>query len=189
MRNTLKFIWKIMQVIIIIHVILVTSLMFFQNKYGFSQIGNYVIYNADRIDHKNIPTIKDGDLVIVKVADQLKKGDDAYYYAVINDKYFIVSDVVVKVLKDNDKYLYTVDKEDPIVISSSRVIGNKSYRCPNIGKILEIVESKVGFIFLVLLPIMLVFIYQVYQFLLILRFEKISEDEKNKDSVVDGEIL
>lgn len=189
MKKSLKIIWNILQVIIIIHVILITLLMFFQNKYGFSELGNYVIYDATKLDHKNISSLNEGDLVIIKDTDKLKKKDVAYYYAVSGEKYIILSGTITDVKKEKNNYSYTIsDGTNKIIISSPRIIGSNIYHFPTIGKILKVVESKTGFIFFILLPIMIVFIYQVYQLLLILRYEKIAED-KNEDSVVDGEIL
>ena len=189
MRKALRTIWNILQVFIIIYVILVTSLLFFENKYGFSQFGDYVIHNVNKLDTKNISGIKDGDLLIIKNKNKLKVGDTAYYYAVYNDKYVIASDKVVRVRKDVDKYLYTLNENSPIIISDSRVIGNKINTYPFIGKILGVFESRIGFIFFVLLPIMVVFVYQLYQFLLMLKYEKIVEMAETESAYVDDEIL
>ena len=189
MKKALKIVWNVMQVLIIIYVILITSLLFFENKYGFSQFGDYVIYNVNKLDTKNMSTVKDGDLLIIKTKNKLKIGDTAYYYAVHNEKYVIVNDVITNIRDDKDNYLYTVGKDIPIVISSTRVIGNEISTFPLIGKVLSVVESMYGFIFLVLLPIMIVFIYQVYQFLIVLKFEKVVEKAEEENAYADDEIL
>lgn len=189
MKKALKITWSILQVLIIIYVILITSLLFFENKYGFTQFGNTVIHNVDKIDAKNIKGVKDGDLLIIKGKKKLDVGDTAYYYAVYNDKYIIVQDKITKLRRDRDNYLYTLDKDNPIVISSTRVIGNKIKTYHGVGRVLRVVESRTGFIFYVLLPIMIVFIYQVYQFLKALRYEKILEKAKEEEAYLDEEIL
>lgn len=189
MKKVLKITWSILQVLIIVYVILITSLLFFENKYGFSQFGNTVIHNVNKLDTKNISGVKDGDLLIIKHKEKLEVGDIAYYYAVHNDKYIIVTDKVVKVRRDRDNYLYTIDRDTPVTISSTRVIGNKIKNYHGIGRVLRVVESRTGFIFFVLLPIMIVFIYQVYQFLKILRYEKVVELAEKNESVLDDEIL
>ena len=189
MKKTLKIIWNVIQVLIIIYVILITSLLFFENNYGFSQFGDYVIYNVNKLDSKNMSTVKDGDLLIIKTKKKLKIGDIAYYYTVHNGKYIIVSDVITNIRDDRDNYLYTIGKDVSIVISSTRVIGDEISTFPLIGKILSVVESMYGFIFLVLLPIMIVFIYQVYQFLIVLRFEKVVEKAEEEKAYADDEIL
>ncbi len=189
MKKTFKIIWNILQVLIIIYVIIVTSLLFFENKYGFSQFGKYIIHNVSKLDEENSSNIKEGDLIIIKNNPKLKVGDNVYYYAVSNEKYIVSSSKVVEVNKDRDNYLYKVLKNDTTIISSTRVMGNKVYKFSHLGKMLSVVESRTGFIFFVLLPIMIVFVYQVYQFLVILRYEKavklVEDDELN----IDDEIL
>lgn len=162
MKKSLRWTWNIIQALIIIYVILITSLLFFENKYGFSQFGSYIIHNVNVNDVKNTKGIKNGDLVIIKNNTKLKKGDTVYYYAAYKEKYVISSSKINEVKKDRDNYLYSLDNT---VISSTRVMGNKIHRVSHLGKVLSVVESRMGFIFLVLLPILIVFAYQVYQFL------------------------
>ena len=60
------------------------------------------------------------------------------------------------------------------------------------GKVLDVLESRFGFLFFVLLPIMIVFIYQVYQFIIVLKYDEVEEDKpkksKKKDSEKESEI-
>ena len=185
MNKTLKVIWNVTQVLIIIYVIFVTSLLFFENKYGFSQLGNSVIYNVNKSDIKNISKVNDGDLLIIKKSSKLKEENIIYYYAVSNDKYVIAKDKIAGIKKDKDDYLYTLGEDNRIIISSSRVVGNRIIIIPFIGKILGIVKSRIGFIFFVLFPIIIVFVYQLYEFLHILRYEKVED----KAIYADDEIL
>ena len=83
----------------------------------------------------------------------------------------IASDKINEVQKDRENYLYTVSNKNTMAISSTRVLGNKFITIPVLGKILEVVESKVGFIFFVLFPIIIVFIYQLYQFIVMVKYE------------------
>ena len=76
-------------------------------------------------------------------------------------------------------------EDNRIIISSSRVVGNRIIIIPFIGKILGIVKSRIGFIFFVLFPIIIVFVYQLYEFLHILRYEKVED----KAIYADDEIL
>ena len=120
MKKGLRITWNVLQVIIIIYVILITSLLFFENKYGFSQFGKYIIHNVTKDDAKNTKDISTGDLVIIKNNPKLKVSDNAYYYAISNGKYTISSDVVVEVKKDRDNYLYTVSKDNPILTADKK---------------------------------------------------------------------
>ena len=189
MKKALNITWNILQVLIIIYVILITGFIFCENKYGFTEIGDYTFNNVSKLDTKNIKNVKAGDLLIVKNTNDLEAGDIVYYYAAYNEQYIIVSDKVVSKKKDRDTMIYTLNENDPFMVSDSRVIGKYTHNYRNLGKALSVLESKNGFIFLVLLPIMIVFIYQVKQFLLLLRYEKLEELKEENGEVIDDEVL
>ena len=61
------------------------------------------------------------------------------------------------------------------------------FKVPLLGGFLKIVESKLGFLLLVFLPIFFVFIYQVYEFVLYLKFERnkmFSSSNKIDDEII-----
>ena len=51
------------------------------------------------------------------------------------------------------------------------------------GRALEVLESRFGFLFLVLLPIMIVFIYQVYQLVVVARYEVVDDEDDDKKKI------
>ena len=151
MKKTLRIIWNIIQVIIIIYVIVVTTLMFLSNDYGYTEVGNYVFNDTDK-----------GDLLLIKKTKDIKENDTIYYYSTENNKYIITSNKVISIDKDNENSLYKVEND---TISSSKLIGKKTTKIKLLGTILNTLESRVGFLFGVLLPILIVFVYQVYEFI------------------------
>lgn len=182
--KVLKYGWNILQVLIIIYVILITVFIFCENKYGFTQFGKYTFNNVTSIDVKNMDEVREGDLLIIRNSDDIKKGDLVYYYAAYKEKYIIVSNVVNEVTKDRDHYNYTLGRDKTFVVSDSKIVGKYTYVYHNIGSILSVLESRYGFIFLVLLPVMIVFIYQIYQFLLLLRYDKLTDLANGKDEEI-----
>ena len=195
MKKIFRWIWSLLEVIIIIYVILITAFILCKNKYGYTQFGDYTLSNVTLLDERNIQDTKKGDLLIVKNSNDIKVGDLMYYYAAYNDTYIIKSDVVRNVEEDDYSALYTVgNEEDPDTIAGARVLGKYANTYHSIGDVISVVESRLGFLFLVLLPIMVVFIYQVYEFVIILRYEKTEEiednskeDNKTKKSLKDEE--
>ena len=182
MKNILHWLWSILEVIIIVYAILITSFLLCRNKYGFTQFGDYTFENVNLVDERNIQGANKGDLLVVKNTNDIKVGDVIYYYAPFNENYIIRSDAVIAIEQDDYSALYTVHRGDAdVTVASTRVLGKNPKVWPTIGGILDIVESRVGFLFLVLLPIMIVFIYQVYEFIVILRYEKIEEDTENEE--------
>lgn len=182
MKNILRWIWSVLEVFIVIYVILVTSLILNKNKYGFTEFFGCTIHNVNLIDENNIKNANKGELLVVKKSNDIEVGDLIYYYAAYNDNYLIRSDYVTKVARDDFSALYTVHRgNEDFSIASDRVLGKYANLYPTIGGILEVVESRIGFLFLVLLPIMIVFIYQVYEFIVVLHYEDATEDDDNDD--------
>ncbi len=183
MRKFLHWVWSFLEVFIIVYVILITSFILCRNKYGYTQFGNYTFQNIDLIDERNIQNTKKGDLLIVKNSNDIHVGDLIYYYAAYNETYIIRSDYVTKIDSDDYSSLYTVHRgDDDITISSTRLLGKYANTYGTLGSVLQVLESRIGFLFLVLLPIMIVFIYQVYEFIVIIRYEKVEDIEDEEDS-------
>ena len=180
MRKVLNWCWSFVEVLIIIYVVLVTMFVLCKNKYGYTQFGDYSFANIDLIAEKNVKDTKKGDLLVVKNSNDIHKGDLIYYYAVLNDKYIVRSAVVTDVKEDYYSALYTVSLSNTTInVASSRVLGKYSTVYNNLGSILSVFESRVGFILLVLLPIMVVFIYQVYEFIIMLKYDETLVNEVN----------
>ena len=180
MRKVLNWVWSFVEVIIIIYVVLVTMFVLCKNKYGYPQFGDYSFANIDLIAEKNVKDTKKGDLLVVKNSNDIHKGDLIYYYAVLNDNYIVRSAVVADVKEDDYSALYTVSLSNTTInVASSRVLGKYSTVYNNLGSILSVLESRVGFLLLVLLPIMVVFIYQVYEFIIMLKYDETLVNEVN----------
>lgn len=180
MRKVLNWVWSFVEVIIIIYVVLVTMFVLCKNKYGYTQFGDYSFANIDLIAEKNVKDTKKGDLLVVKNSNDIHKGDLIYYYAVLNDNYIVRSAVVSDVKEDDYSALYTVSLSNTTInVASSRVLGKYSIVYNNLGSILSVLESRVGFLLLVLLPIMVVFIYQVYEFIIMLKYDETLVNEVN----------
>ena len=183
MRKVLNWVWSFVEVVIIIYVILVTMFVLCKNKYGYTQFGDYSFANIDLIAEKNVKDTKKGDLLVVKNSNDIHKGDLIYYYAVLNDNYIVRSAVVTDVKEDDYSALYTVSLSNTTInVASSRVLGKYSTVYNNLGSVLSVLESRVGFLLLVLLPIMVVFIYQVYEFIIMLKYDETLVNEENNSN-------
>ena len=184
MKKFGRLVWSIFEVIIIVYVIAITAFILCRNKYGYTQFGDYTFDNVSLIDERNITTAKKGDLLVIKNSNDFKVGDVIYYYAAYNENYVVRSDVILKIDDDGYTSLFTIKRgDDEITVVDTRIIGKYTSTYKGLGAFLDVVESRVGFLFLVLLPIMIVFIYQVYEFVMIIRYERVDEDENDDDEV------
>ncbi len=189
MKKVFHVIWSILEIIIIIYVILMTSILLSKNKYGFTQFWDYTICTIDLFDERGMDGVKAGDLLIVKNSNDIKKGDVIYYYVVYNENYVVQNAPVTEVESDKYSSVYTINNDGALKIASNRVLGKDVKIYHKFGKALDLLESKLGFLFLVLLPILVIFIYQVYDLIMIFRYEQVDEDEKDgKFAFVKGEV-
>lgn len=147
MNKALDITWKVIQVLIIIYVLAVIIFMSFSNKYGYSQVGKYVI------------DVDNNEFLIIKKTNNIKEGDLVYYYSIVKEKYTIVYSNV-KSIEDNNYLLENDDK-----IHETKIIGKSYRKIPVIGFILNMMKYKINFVIFVLLPILIVFGYHVYKFI------------------------
>ena len=180
MKKVLHVIWNILEVLIIIYVIALTTILLAKNKFGFTQLGDYVFTSIESNDVNNIIDTKQGDLLIVKNTSDINKGDVIYYYAVYQDNYIICSDVVKDMQKDDYSALYTIT--DGTTVHSDKTIGKYTFKYHKLGNYFKFLQSRVGFLFFVLLPIMVVFIYQIYDFAIVVKYD---EDDEHDDDGYD----
>ncbi len=182
MKKVLHFMWSALEFIVIIYVILMTSILLSKNKYGYTQFGDYTLATINIVSERGIDGADAGDLLLVKNSNKIKEGDIIYYYVVYNESYVVQNAPVVHIESDDYSALYTIDHDGELNIASARVLGKEHKVYKGWGRILDVLESKLGFLFLVLLPILVIFIYQIYELVMIFRYEQVSDDEKEEDS-------
>lgn len=187
LKKILKCLWGIIEGLIIVYVIFITTCILFRNKYGYTDFfDKYTFVTISENSQRFLPSHDAGDLLIIKNQQfSIDKGDVIYYYATINDEYVVRSGAVADVTGDEVSALYVLADEDKTSVSNTRVIGKKVSVHPGKGTILDVLESRVGFLFLVLLPILLVFVYQVYQLVIVAKYETV-EDDNDEDDVSDN---
>ena len=187
MKKFLRFVWNVVEIIIIIYVIFMTSVLLSKNKYGYTQFGTYTITSINLINERGIEGVEPGDLMIVKNTNNIKVGDVIYYYVVYNETYLVQGAPVVRIESDDYSSLYTINRDGELSIASARVLGKERKIYHGLGSVLDVLESKLGFLFLVLLPILVIFIYQIYDLFMIFRYEKVTEKDDKEISSDDKE--
>ena len=89
-------------------------------------------------------------------------GRDVFYYTT-EDRKVVIETAKVNNIEKVTESQKTYELEGKLKISSDYVIGSTENVevLPKVGKILEVLESKWGFLFLIILPVLLAFIYQI----------------------------
>ena len=176
-----KFLLYIFEFIIIIYVIVITTFLLFRNKYGYTEVGNttFVPLKIDTAEY--IKDGKEGNLLIVKNTPNLKEGDLIYYYTTEDERYVVKSDYIKSIFNGDGNKLYTLNDEAGSTVVSTRVLGKYANQYSGFGTIFSILTSKFGFLLLVLLPIMCIFIYQLYSLIMVLKYEKVELSSLDKE--------
>ena len=180
-KKFLKGLWGLVEVIIIIYVICMTAFLLCKNKYGFTQIGDMTYITINEHLQSYLPETKENDLLMVKQNNKdINVGDKIYYYAVENNEYVIkTAHVKENVISEDDMALYQLDDEAKTTIATTRVIGKYSAIYHNIGGVLDVLQSRIGFLLLVILPILLIFMYQIYALIIVIKYGEEELEEKS----------
>lgn len=157
MKRTLG---NLVVIVYVIVAITVTLCLLNYNEYNVTVFGNnsLILITDDSLS----PDYVEGDLVIAKKEklDEIAEGDKIFFY---NE-----NDIKLGEVKQINKYegmssTFILDGNHQIV--EDEVIGSeesvKVYH--NLGKILSILESKWGFLFLIIFPSVLAFLHEIFQ--------------------------
>lgn len=175
----MKVIEKIKKVLLGIVIVLfscfaifMTILLLNYNDYGVTEFGDtsLIIIKREISSEK----YKRGDLVLVqKVAfDAIKEGDELFAYSVNSKQQVNVEVGIVKDLYPKDK---TIAYKNGAGFSEDYIVGKATKTYKGIGTYLSFIESKWGFLFVVLIPCFIIFIYEVYALIVEIRY---GEDEE-----------
>lgn len=192
MKSGLRLFFDILEVVIVLYVVFITSCILFKNRYGFTQFGDYTFIPVVNDNEKYIKDVNKGDLLIAKKVDKVSLSESIYFYTSENRNYIVREGKVTRVPMGDGDTLYDItvemlDKSVDTTVSGSKIVGKKSTLLPLLGSVLTFLESRTGFLLCVLLPIVIVFLYQIYEFISVVRYERRlgKEEEKNTIEIVD----
>ena len=156
-----KVISNLIFIIYLIIAILITVCLLSYNDYKITEFGKTSLIIIS--DKKMQPDFNKGDLVIVeKSADDIKAGEKAFYYDTYTKQIKVKLGTIEDVNKESESQITYVVDDGEHMISSEYVIGSAETAkvMPKVGTILKIVESKWGFLFLIVFPALLAFVNQ-----------------------------
>lgn len=176
-----KALLNIIFVIYVIIAIFVTVCLLSYNQFKVTEFGDYSLVIIDSNDLE--PNFNKGDLVILNKDDEPEVGEKAFFYTTYERAAVIKEGVVeAKEPLTETETTYTVSGGNRL--SSEYVIGasKTAIKIPNLGTVLGIIGSKWGFLFLIVLPALLAFFYQISVVI-----SDIKEGKENKEKTTNGE--
>ena len=174
--KVVKVLWHILEVIIICYVVFVTACILFRNGYGYTQFGSMTVVTVNDVNVNDFENISNGSLLLIKDSSSFKVDDEVFYYDIRDQKYIVVSDRIVNI--EDGKYIVDgVNENNEVVqvkLNSKKIIGKSYLKIGTLGYLVDLLESKIGFLLLVILPIFIVFLYELVQFVVVFKEEKTS---------------
>ena len=142
------------------------------------------------------PTFSAGDLIFIKKCDTatLKEGDIICFHTIIDNEYALNTHRIQKIETVGDTRSYTTlgDNNNGItdthIISDGDIVGKYVGDVPKAGKVMYFLSSSIGFLVVIVLPMLLFFIYQVYNLIMIsIRLKKAVAVETAKEAAIAQE--
>ena len=169
MKTFVGILKKICIGIFLIFTIIMTVLLLNYNKYGVSQFDETSLVIVKKSFASE--TYKRGSLVVVekKRIEDYKEGEEVFVYHLDGKGGAdILLGEVGKTYPEQDAITF----KNGATYSSEFIIGTGENIYSNIGTILSIIESKWGFLFIILVPNFFLFIYQLYSLIVEIKFGK-----------------
>jgi signal peptidase len=127
------------------------------------------------------PTISKGDYIFVEKCDAetLKVGDIVTYFTIIDGKRVVNTHRIVNVYTTGDMIEYqtqgdnkeTNPEPDEMLLSPGDVIGKfTGTKIPVLGSVIDFLSTQLGFFLVILLPVLLFTIYQIYKLIAVLLY-------------------
>lgn len=153
----------------LLFVILNTILLFTIDDFGSSHFGDTVILGLNN----KVNDYEKGSLIVANNnLDDIKVNDNILYYDVLNSKRQVKMTKVLDIINKKDT---TIVINDGLFLSDKYLLGkDKVLAIPFIGYLYNLFTGKVGYLIFIVIPIIFMFIYQIFKYR--------KENEKNKSS-------
>ena len=121
------------------------------------------------------PTFDSGDLIFIHTCDPstLKEGDIITFHTIIDNEYALNTHRIESIESVGDARSYTTIGDnnngiaDQHVISDGDIVGKYVGKLPGVGRVMDFLSSSLGFLVVIVLPMLLFFIYQIYHLIMI----------------------
>ena len=134
------------------------------------------------------PTFSAGDLIFIK------EGDIICFHTIIDNEYALNTHRIQKIDTVGDARSYTTLGDnnngvaDTHIISDGDIVGKYVGDLPKAGKVIDFLSSSMGFLIVIVLPMLLFFIYQVYNLIMIaIRLKKAVAVETARETAIAQE--
>ena len=134
------------------------------------------------------PTFSEGDVIIVKHVDDLESlevDDIITFHTVIEMQAVVNTHRIVEIIDNGGGIVQFVTKGDAndiadlSVVGGGNIIGKYQFLIPKVGMLIDFISTSAGFLIVIVLPLLLLFLYQAYNLINIIV-------EMKKQAVLDA---
>ena len=138
------------------------------------------------------PTFGTSDLIIIKKCDTstLKEGDIITFHTIINNEYALNTHRIVDIEENNGYRAYRTKGdnnqiEDTHVIADGDIVGKYVLKLAGVGALMRFLSSSTGFLVVIIIPLLIFFVLQVYHLIMVILKLKKATAEENRDASLD----
>lgn len=177
-----KIIYNTLIILYAIIAIVVTICLLSFNQYKVSEFDSttLLIINTNNLKEKGFSK---GDLVFVDTTQKQEPGEDIFFHATSE-----LGKTTIDIQKLKDKQTSVVTGEVTYVLEDKEIPSNlaigptkNSTRIAKLGTILSILESKWGFLILIVFPSLLAFLYELWEFIANVRAASKEDEEEDEE--------
>lgn len=175
-ENMRSIISRVLILIYLLIVITVSGYIFMYDSLGISSDKKYTIFASE-----NLKSFKEGSLIIAKKNHHIKVNDSILFYNFYTNKNKILEGKVISYEKTNDDVI-TYELDNQRFVSSNYVLGNldDANTIPLLGYVFKTLTSAWGYLLFALIPTMILFVYQLNNFIKTVKIGGASDDQKIK---------
>lgn len=184
-----KIIYNTLIILYALIAIIVTICLLSFNQYKVSEFDSttVLIINTNNLKEKGF---NKGDLVLVDTTQKQEPGEDIFFHATSE-----LGKTTIDIQTLKDKQVSAVTGETTYVLENKEIpsdlaIGptKNSTRIGKLGTILSILESKWGFLILIVFPSLLAFLYELWEFIANVRAAKDEDDDEEEEDENEDEV-
>lgn len=192
LKNVIGGIVDFLMVIIIVCAIGVTLISLTSDNNNVSKIGKYIPLNV--MTDSMEPTIMEGDFIVMEEVDpeSLEVGDVISFFATEQDQVIIKTHRIVEIDTSSGFKSFTTrgdnnEVNDTVPVFSNDIVGKwNDVKLTKVGKVLDFVSSKTGFLICIVLPLLILFVYQIYRFIVVIMEEKANSKVKDEAAILEA---
>lgn len=166
-----KVLGTILFVVYAIIAITVTVLLLSYNEYNNSQLGGYTVYIVK--DDSLEPQYKQGSILLIKSTTDknVQVGDDLFLYRVLNSKeYEVVYKTLTEKAQQGRHIVYKIGEDESYASDYFIGKGSDTIVINGWGYILGLLESRWGYLFCVVIVSLLLFLQEVFELVMEIRY-------------------